>query len=345
VLTVDANRRVTLTIPNNLSPAGEHDRAYVIYGPALPAGTLEVTNVSSTIAADPPSAPSYYRRATPVPVITAAAFSIVLNTTAADPLDPNTDDYAVFRIDQGHVDYNGNGGVDKPPTDPTVPGYEDFLTLNQPLYGGGTGQYVQNLSTALLTEGYHYLSVIAFRHRDPGTDPLTREFRQVVYIDRQGPAIQWPDEGTPIPTSSAVFRVKLLDRTASRVHYFWDLDPQTDPVPLCTAFNQGFRYDRYEWRKTFSDLVWGQHSLTLVAFEDSGNSSVYRYPGVMVTFCYANCDGSNAAPILNVQDFSCFLQRFAGGDPYANCDGSTAPPVLNVADFSCFLQRFAQGCP
>jgi hypothetical protein len=61
--------------------------------------------------------------------------------------------------------------------------------------------------------------------------------------------------------------------------------------------------------------------------------------------CYANCDGSTAAPTLNVADFSCFLLRFAAADPYANCDGSVAPPVLNVADFSCFLQKFAAGCP
>src|SRR3954471_18057472 len=63
------------------------------------------------------------------------------------------------------------------------------------------------------------------------------------------------------------------------------------------------------------------------------------------TACYANCDGSTAAPVLNVADFTCFLQKFAAGDPYANCDGSTAAPTLNVADFTCFLQRFAAGCP
>ncbi len=61
--------------------------------------------------------------------------------------------------------------------------------------------------------------------------------------------------------------------------------------------------------------------------------------------CYANCDGSTAAPVLNVADFTCFLQRFAAGEGYANCDGSTAAPALNVADFTCFLQSFAAGCP
>jgi hypothetical protein len=61
--------------------------------------------------------------------------------------------------------------------------------------------------------------------------------------------------------------------------------------------------------------------------------------------CYANCDGSTVAPILNVGDFTCFLQKFAAGDPYANCDASTVAPVLNVGDFTCFLQKFAAGCP
>jgi hypothetical protein len=26
---------------------------------------------------------------------------------------------------------------------------------------------------------------------------------------------------------------------------------------------------------------------------------------------------------------------------YANCDASTLPPVLNISDFTCFLNRFA----
>jgi probable HAF family extracellular repeat protein len=58
--------------------------------------------------------------------------------------------------------------------------------------------------------------------------------------------------------------------------------------------------------------------------------------------CNADCTFDQ---LLNVADFTCFLQRFAANDPYANCDGSTAPPVLNVADFTCYLQRFAAGCP
>jgi hypothetical protein len=60
--------------------------------------------------------------------------------------------------------------------------------------------------------------------------------------------------------------------------------------------------------------------------------------------CYANCDSSSASPFLNVQDFSCFLGKYAAGNAYANCDHSTAAPALNVQDFTCFLQKFAAGC-
>lgn len=73
---------------------------------------------------------------------------------------------------------------------------------------------------------------------------------------------------------------------------------------------------------------------------DSGTATLTR-----VYVCPANCDGSTTAPVLNVADFTCFLQKFANGDPVANCDCSTGTPFLNVADFTCFLQKFAQGCP
>jgi len=60
--------------------------------------------------------------------------------------------------------------------------------------------------------------------------------------------------------------------------------------------------------------------------------------------CYPNCDGSTIAPILNVSDFTCFLNKYSAGDPYANCDGSTVAPILNVSDFTCFLNKYSAGC-
>jgi hypothetical protein len=70
--------------------------------------------------------------------------------------------------------------------------------------------------------------------------------------------------------------------------------------------------------------------------------------------CYANCDNSTTEPVLNVEDFVCFINEFAQGivlptaqqiTHYANCDNSTTEPVLNVEDFICFINEFSQGCP
>jgi hypothetical protein len=72
-----------------------------------------------------------------------------------------------------------------------------------------------------------------------------------------------------------------------------------------------------------------------------GGMYIATIPG----FCYANCNGSTVAPVLNVADFVCYLNKFSAGDPYANCDGSWATPVLNISDFICYLNRFAAGCP
>jgi hypothetical protein len=94
------------------------------------------------------------------------------------------------------------------------------------------------------------------------------------------------------------------------------------------------------WQGT-TDVLQGNFAITQISFQP-GNS------------CYANCDGSTVEPILNVEDFTCFISEFAQGQTvppsqqithYANCDGSTTEPVLNVEDFTCFISAFATGCP
>jgi hypothetical protein len=100
-------------------------------------------------------------------------------------------------------------------------------------------------------------------------------------------------------------------------------------------------------------LTYSRIQTTLLAGESyfiriSGNNQnggAYTLNIAGCTACYANCDASTAVPILNVNDFTCFLNKYAAGDPYANCDGSTILPVLNVNDFVCFQTKFAAGCP
>ncbi len=143
------------------------------------------------------------------------------------------------------------------------------------------------------------------------------------------------------------------------------------PLPLTVADGQPAFFNvtatgtspSYQWRKdtlplSDSATITGSHTpnllITPTTLADAGSYDVVVSNGCgsqttiavpLTVTCYANCDGSTTAPILNVLDFSCFLNRFAAGDTYANCDNSTTAPVLNVLDFSCFLNTFAAGCP
>jgi hypothetical protein len=102
--------------------------------------------------------------------------------------------------------------------------------------------------------------------------------------------------------------------------------------------------------------VWSDGSTTyVVGF--ARNSTTNQNEAIMWVReddCYANCDGSTTEPILNVEDFTCFINEFATASTlppaqqlthYANCDGSTTEPILNVEDFICFIDAFAAGCP
>jgi hypothetical protein len=126
-------------------------------------------------------------------MVNSPTFDIQLQTQQTDALDPDTDDLAVFRIDQGFMDFNGNGSTynslpnadfnpgNTASTSPSY-GFENFLTESSPRYTGGSGLYRQTIDAAALGEGYHYITVRAYRHRPVG-DPLLGEFRIVVYVD------------------------------------------------------------------------------------------------------------------------------------------------------------------
>jgi hypothetical protein len=97
---------------------------------------------------------------------------------------------------------------------------------------------------------------------------------------------------------------------------------------------------------SYAQGIWHDAALTYVVGY-AYNTTTSRYEALMWVSprCYPNCDASTVPPVLNVNDFICFQQRFAAADPYANCDGSTTAPALTVNDFVCFQQRFAAGCP
>src|SRR6185295_15018986 len=85
------------------------------------------------------------------------------------------------------------------------------------------------------------------------------------------------------------------------------------------------------WSKVSIPVAAGNTYKIRVAGYDTAVGEVQLNVGA-VGACYANCDGSTGNPMLNANDFQCFLNKFAVSDPYANCDGSTGSPVLNAND-------------
>ncbi len=364
VLIVDGAQRVTMRVPRNRTGATQHNGGYVIYGPAAPTGTLAVTPVASTINPDGTGVFDYRQRLASIPVVTAPSFTLRLTTVKTDPLDPNHDDDAVFRVDAGFIDANGSGGVDYPHTDEFVPGFENFLTINLPLHGSpaSTGRYDQVISSALLGEGYHYITARAFRHRPMGTDPIWGEFRQVVYVDTRGPDVEVQGAGDIVTAAQKTYVVRALDRTATKVHVLWDLPQTSDPVGAATIFNQATKIDRLDHRFTVDAGGHGWHRLTVVAFEITGTTSVNDYQ-VFVDRCEADLSGS-ADPNdpgygvkdgqLDSADFFYYLDQFVGGNLIgADLTGSADPNdpgygvpdgMIDAADFFFYLDLFVQGC-
>ncbi len=338
LLVVNGSGRVTITVPNNRSSAGEHNLGYVIYAPALPTGSLQLSNVSGTIPADPPQAPAYFRRLNDVDVISADTFSIQLITTQTDTQDPNTDDDALFLIDQGYVDYNNNGQDDFNATNLVFGGYERFATTYLPLFGSANniGQYVQAIDATLLSEGYHYLTVAGLRHRTAGS-PLFREWRKVIYVDRLPPAVLLDNPTEVVTSTSHEFTMRALDRTTKRIHLLLDLPAGQDPIAAADVFNAAAPRDRFEWRMILAGLTHGWHKLTLVAFEVNDTSSVTEYD-VFVDICQADVNNDGSVDVL---DFFAFIVFFNSGSLEVdfNQDGN-----IDVLDFFQFIVEFNAGC-
>lgn len=329
-LVVDANRRIALPVPHNRNAAGAaHHKGYVVYAPAAPSGTLSIVGASGTIASDPASTPTYRRRLAPMDVVTGDSFMIRLETTKTDPLDSAFDDFAAFRIDHGFVDHNGNGTVDFGASDPILSGYEQFTTTFTPLHLNPSlpgGLYEQQIDTSLLSEGPHYISVIAFRNRAPGTDPIYTDFRKVIYVDRLPPQVELADAAAPIINPIHTFRVTTADRTVNRVHILLN-PPAGDPLTLVNASNQATRHDRFEWRRTLGGLRSGANTVVVVAFEKNGRSSVTTW-NVNATTGSGDVNGDGQ---VTIDDLYAAYAVLASGQYLAAAD-VTADGQVTIAD-------------
>lgn len=265
-VTVGSNGVVTIRVPRNRTGSFEHNRGYVIYGPAAPSGQLTLGSVAMTLPASSASEPVYRRRLATVPVVQSESMTLTLTTTQTDPNDPNTDDNAIFRVGRGYVDLNGNGSWDI--NSGEFRGWEQFTTINQPLFSNpvaGQGLYQQVIDTTVLPEGYNYFNAVAFRNRSAG-DPITGDFRKVVYIDAKDPDFEVEPIGVNCISGSGTLRFTNPDATATDVWVFINL-PEGAPIPPLNSSAKALAFDRGVFVFPFNGLPGGENTVTIVAQE------------------------------------------------------------------------------
>ena len=201
-------------------------------------------------------------------------------------------DQAQFRFDGG-LDLNGNPGVDIVTPGDVSYGFEEFTDTRTPGYiddgngnnvGTGTGTYVQNIDATQLTEGRHYVTARAFRHRDPGEPAVFSDFRKVIYVDRLPPEAEVvsfePFATEPQDTENRDLIVRSVDKTADNMHFFLDLPanmPDDDILDMALA-GQGDagEYDRDSFISGIFGVETGNHVATVVTFEPTFNRAAGR---------------------------------------------------------------------
>ena len=315
VVTVQPNGNITIRIPRNATSISgtptDHGRGFVVYAPALPAGTLSIVGATSTLPVDDVSVPSPRRRANPIPVVTSNSFTLRLTTQRGDPAatdNSTADDNAVFRINQGYVDRNGNGIVDFDFNGGVVAGFENFVTTRQPLFGSTntTGLYEQLIDATTLPEGINYVSVQAFRKRNTNDAPLFRDFRTAFYVDRLPPSFDLTST-TSYPTGTTQFTglVRANDRTISSLYMILNPSSLSNPPSQATIFTLATQIDRFDYSRTMGGLQPGNNTLLVVAFEETGRWSSQTYTIFVGPTCDSvdfNQDGDFPTP-LDLEDF------------------------------------------
>jgi hypothetical protein len=306
---VNASGQVTLRIPRNST----HGLGYVIYGVAAPQGTLSLTNVAATLAGATPSAANNgTARLAGIDVITSSSFNVQLNTSPvtlpapmgeANPVrDVHADgDTALVRIDDG-LNVNGVAGIDNVTPGSVGYGFEEFTTTRTPGFvwdgganvGTGSGLYVQTIDATQLSEGRHYVTVRAFRHRNASTGgdggpAVYTDFKRTIYVDRlpPEPALVSFDPYVSDPNNNANrdLVIRSVDGTANSMRFFLDVGAAlTESQILQMVQNgQGIQaglYDRDSFVSGYTNVRKGNHAVTVVTYEPTGNYTVRRFSGI-----------------------------------------------------------------
>jgi hypothetical protein len=301
LVVVNADRTINIRFLRNSSNGNFTGNGYLIYGLPAPQGSLTLGGAAQTLAGSVPTLngtadQNAYKNATTrlsdVRVVKGNSFDVRLDTTAVNLLgnpafrEREADgDNALLRIDEG-TDLNGNGRVDYVAPNTPSYGFEEFQGTKSPGWfsGNGNGTYAQTIDATRLSEGMHYLTVRAFRHREDGGPAIFTDWKESVYVDRLKPvsAVESFSPAVAGVNENRHLKVRSTDQTADNVHVLLDLGAglsDTEVLALIGSGSQADKLDRDLFQKYLAGLTHGNHAVTVVTYEMTGTYNVQRFAG------------------------------------------------------------------
>jgi len=325
VVTVNASGQASIPIPWNNS--GNGNKGYVVYGLPLPRGAVSLTGVSQTLDENPNSSTNGTARISDIDVISTSSFDVRLDTQNVVLADGFIDlrargDRALLKINDG-FDANNNGSPDFPSSlasNANQYGFENFVTQNSPGTSNslsGTGVYRQSVNASLLGEGYHYLTIRAFRQQGASETQVYRDIRKTIYVDLLDPVsavdstAQFVDQSLD---TTRDLRIKSLDKTADRVHVLFDLPASLSNTQVLSLINAGTlsqQIDSDLFGRQVTNVGSGNHTITSVTYEVTGRLSVQRFTGQSINTTrglgLGDVDFSNQRNIADITAFNTVL--------------------------------------
>ncbi|KAA1261316.1 Glucan 1,4-alpha-maltohexaosidase precursor [Rubripirellula obstinata] len=366
VVTVKSDGTIDIRVPRNRNANGDfHGSGYVIYGlptPQAPAG-LEVLGSTSVLAGSVPAAQSFANgvtRLSDLTVITSDSFDVRLQTNEVRLLgleslrDTYADgDQAVLRVNGG-TDVNGNGQVDFVTPGDASYGFETFGNKASSLVGSGgisgprgDGEFLQTIDATQLSEGINYIEARAFRHRTDGGPAVFSDFRESIYVDRFAPesrVLSFEPWEVGVNENRNLI-VESVDKTADAVHVFLDLPASmtdAEVMSLVSEQNQARQIDRDQFIYGFGGLSHGNHAVTIVTYEQSGNVNVQRSAGLFTsTIIGAGLGDTDFDGDIDMTDHDRMLELVDGNNDEFNAAADfDANGVIDAEDYRIFLDEF-----
>jgi hypothetical protein len=354
LLVVNGDGTVNLRVPRNVNEKGvETDMGYLIYGLSGPQGQVSIANVDHVIpGGTPTSSTNGTTELSPIDVITGNTFNVELDTNAVNLLgfyrdQPADGDNALVKIDGG-IDVNGNGVVDNTTPGTVQYGFENFTTVNSPGYynTSGNGQYIQTIDATKLSNGLHYITVRAFRHRSDNGPPVFTDFKQAIYIEHTPPVVAIAGLAPIVAgvNENQQLTVQSTDERANSVHVFIDQPASLTNAQIeamVSSSNQATQTDRNLFTYNFYGLTNGNHVFTVVAYDMAGGVSVSRFPGFYTSTIYGSGLGDlNFDGQVNSTDITLFNQVLTSNNtqfnPAADMNGDG---VVNNSDLILLYPR------